>query len=80
MSALGDKDIRRLDVAVNNALAVSGVETFGDFCRQFQQLSVGSWLSTNAIPQRRAFQQLHHDEELAILLRQFREWCRCWDD
>ena len=37
MAALGDKNVCRLNVAVNDALRVRGVERIGDFCGERKQ-------------------------------------------
>ena len=39
----GDEDIGRLDVAMNDALTVRGLQAFGDFDRERQQASLRPW-------------------------------------
>ena len=44
MSALGHEDVGGLDVAVDNAFSVGGVEGIGNFDRQPEQVSVSMGL------------------------------------
>ena len=65
---LSHKNVGGLDVAVNDALGVSGIESPGDVNCQFEQLFRGKRPAQNALAQRHPFQQFHHDEILTLLL------------
>ena len=67
MPALGHKNICRLDVTVNNALRVCGVERVGDFnCKREQALSFKR-LTGNHVLECDAFEILHRDEGTTLI-------------
>ena len=71
VAALGDENICRLDIAVNNAMGVSGVESIGNLDRQVQQLGQGQAALADALPERRSVEKLHRDEAPALRLTHF---------
>ena len=68
MPAGGDEDVRRLDVAMNDARGVGGVEGVGDFDGQFQRRFEIEPLDCHALAQVRALEELHGDEDDPVLL------------
>ena len=68
MPARADKDVRRLDVTVNNSAGVGGVEGVGDLNPQFEQLLELEWTALDLVLKGCAFQILHGDESFAVLL------------
>ena len=78
-SALGQKNVRRLDVAMNDALRVRGIETR----RRSESLfpaasSTGERLTRDAMLQRLALQQLHRDEGAAFVFANFVNRADIW--
>ena len=68
MIALGYEDIGGLDVAVNNALAMSSVKRVGNFNGESQQSFVVESRSTAEMLERGSIEVFHGDESLAVLL------------
>ncbi len=68
MSTLGDENIRRLDVAMDNSLRVRSVEGVGNFDGQIQQRFGVDGAAIDAVFQGLAFEELHDDEGLAVFL------------
>ncbi len=68
MSSLSNKDIRRLDIAVNDAFAVRRVQRVRNLDRPRQRSFEIQRPSRNAVLQRDAIKKFHGDECLAILL------------
>ena len=68
MSALGDKDIRWFDVAMDNAAGVSRVECVGNLDTQFQQLFNLERAALDLVFEGCTVQILHRDESLPLLL------------
>ena len=68
MTAFGDEDVGRLDVAVHDFFGVRGIERIGDFDGQREQGLGVHGLARDAMLQRHAVQKLHGDEGLAVLL------------
>ena len=65
--ALRDEDIRRFDVAVNDAFGVSRIERVGDLYAEIKDGSSAiGW--PDAMLQRFAFEILHGDKSLAVFL------------
>ena len=77
---LDDKDVGRLDVAMNDALRMGRIERIGDLNCELDSTSRVSMASPRSVPQRHPFQKLHHDEGLVHRVCRFRKSCRCWDD
>jgi hypothetical protein len=67
VSALGDKNVCRLDVAMNDALGVGGVEGVDDLDGQREKNLHLQRTSGDAVLQRHAGEELHGDEGMAIL-------------
>ena len=66
--SLGDKDVRGLDVAMNDAFCVGGVERVGDFDGEGSSSLRFHGTSGNAVLKRHAVEILHSDERLPVLL------------
>ena len=66
VAALGDKDVCRLDVAVNDALRVCGIQSIGDVAGQRQQRFGVDGAALDAMLQGLAVEELHGDEGLAV--------------
>jgi hypothetical protein len=79
VSALGDEDVGGLDVAMDNAFAVRGVERVGNFDRQTEQDIHLQRTAGDAMLEGQAIEILHGDEGAWHSLHQCRRWCRCWD-
>jgi len=71
MPALGDEQIRGLDVAMHDAFGVRGVKRIGNFNRKLEQKVGLERLPPDAVLKRDTFQVLHDDEGFAILLVNF---------
>jgi hypothetical protein len=68
VAALGDKDVSGLDVAVDDAFRVSGIERVCNLNRQSKQ-NIGLYGSAaDAMLQRYSVEKLHNQERMAILL------------
>jgi hypothetical protein len=67
VAAFSHEDIGRLDVAMDNAFSVRGVESVGDFNPQVQEAFQREGLAFQAVLQRVAIQELHGDEGLFVL-------------
>ena len=68
VTALRHKNIRGLDVAVHDALAVRSLQAIGNLDRQLQQLRGAHRLSVNAVAQRLPFENFHHQKRLAFVI------------
>jgi len=68
LAAPGDEDVRRLDVAVDDAAGVRGVETVGDLDAEIEHAVERQRSARDLLLQRVAVEQLHHDELLALVL------------
>ena len=68
MAALGDKNVGWLDVAMNDAFRVSGVESFSNFGREGEQSLQLQRATADAMLERGAFKIFHGDEGLSVLL------------
>ena len=62
MAAFGHKDVGWLDVAMDDALRVCGIECVGNLRGQFQQFFQVEGPSSDAVLERLPFEQLHGDE------------------
>src|SRR6202022_4406942 len=68
MATLGDENVRRFDVAVDDALRVSRIEGIGDLEGDLQQPLQFDWASSDEMLESRAVQIFHGDEGAASLL------------
>ena len=68
MPAIRNEDVRRLDVAVNDAGRVRRVQAIGDLDRQGKQSLCFNRLTRDHMLQRHALQEFHGDERSATLL------------
>ena len=66
VAAFGDKDIRGLDIAMNDAAGMGGIERVGDFDANFELTLGADRGRTDQAIERLALEQLH-DEERATL-------------
>ena len=78
MAALGDKNICRIDIAMNDAVGVSGVEGVGNSIASRQQSFCVHRPARDAMLQRQPFQKLHGDEGLAVLLADVVDRTNIW--
>ena len=62
MSSLGDENIRRFNVAVNNPLSMSGVKRVGHFNADLEHSIQFHRAIPNHVLQGYAVQKLHHNE------------------
>jgi hypothetical protein len=68
MAPIGHEDVRGLDVAMNDPLGVRGIERVGDLNTQLDENLEIDRTAADAMLQRLAFEPLHHDEMLALVL------------
>ncbi len=68
VSALRDENVRGLDVAMDDAFGVSGVESVGDFDGKRNELIVGERAAGDQMVERNAIEKFHGDEGLALVL------------
>ena len=68
MSAFGDEDVGRLDIAMHDPFRVSGVEGVRDFDGKREHNFQIQRTTGNAVLERHAVQEFHGDECLSILL------------
>jgi hypothetical protein len=66
--ALGDKNVGRFDVAMDDSLGVSGIQCIGNLNRQAEQNIDIDRLSCNTMFQRHTIEKFHSEERLAIVL------------
>src|SRR5580698_2845747 len=78
VAAFGDEDVGRLDIAVNDALSVGGIEGIGDFDGEVEEALHVYGTTRDQILESLALETFHGDESPSVL-RQCRRWCRCWD-
>ena len=68
LSARRDEDVAGLEIAVDDALGMRRLERVGHADGQVQHDGHREWPPPNRGPQRLAFDQLHRDEMLAVVL------------
>jgi len=68
VAALGNKNVRRLNVTMNDALRVSGVERVRHLDPNLQNAIQIHGAIRDQVLQGRAVEKLHHDERLPVLL------------
>src|SRR5215471_789161 len=66
--ATGNEDVRGLNVAMNDALAVGRVERVSNFDSKIEQQIVVQWSACDPVLQRCAIEELHDHEGAAIFL------------
>ena len=66
LTPVGDKDVRRLDVAVKNALRMRGVQRARDLRGPLQQIVHLERTAAQPMAQRVALQRFHHNEGLTF--------------
>src|SRR5215469_13275130 len=71
MSTLGDKDVGRFEIAVNDAGYVRGIERVGNLNAEGEQRVQFYGLPSNATLQCRPVQKLHGNERLLVVLPDF---------
>src|SRR6185369_13058582 len=71
VAALGDENICRLDIPMNDAVRMGGIERVGDLYSQVKQQWQWQWVVGNALSQSRAIQILHRDKALVLRLADF---------
>ena len=64
----GDEDIRRLDVAMSDALRMSRVEPVGGLDSDFEQRVCLYRVALDEVVERLAFQHLHGNERSTLML------------
>src|SRR5262249_10843195 len=69
----GSKDVCGLDVAMNDAFAVSGVEGIGNLDGDFEQFGIAERTALNEVLERAAVQILHGDKGTAAILSHVEE-------
>jgi hypothetical protein len=68
LSALGQEDVRGLDVAMDDALRVRRLQPVGNLNAQFENLIGSHRLARYPMAEGLALQQFHHEEGRAIML------------
>ncbi len=71
LAGAGGEEVGGLDVAVDDALGVGGGEGIGDLAAQLQHQLGGQGPAGDAVLEDLAFEQLHSDEGLAVVLVNF---------
>ena len=79
VAAFGDEDVGGLDVAMNDAFGMGGIERVGDFDGEVEEAVKFHGTASDEVFQSLAFETFHGDEGLCRFLRRCRGWCRCWD-
>ena len=78
VAALGDKYVRRLDVAMNDSLGVRRIERVRNLNPQLQHLLKRQRLAGNAVLQCGAFHEFHGDETASAIFRDFVDGADVW--
>ncbi len=71
MPALGDKNVRGLDVAVHDPFRVRGIERIRNFNRECDQRFIVQRTSHDHVLERHAIQKFHGNEAQALVLANF---------
>ena len=71
VAALGDENVRWLDVAVDDALFVRGLERVGDFDGEIERGIHGEWPAGDEVLERLALHEFHGDEQTIPFLGNF---------
>ena len=69
--AVGYENICRLDIAMNDALAMRGIESVGNLNRNIEMLFVSECFPQKPRGKWFAFEKLHRDERLAVVFGDF---------
>ena len=67
LAAIGDENIRRFDIAVNDAFRVRRVERVGDVDRERQQLLERQRIAVDRFLERSAFEQLQNEKRFPVV-------------
>jgi len=67
MPALGDENVGRFDIAMNDAFGVSGIERVRDFDREGEQHFGFERTSRNAMLQGQSIEELHGNEGMPVV-------------
>ncbi len=67
ITSLGNEDVGRFNVSVDNAFGVSRIQSIGNLNSQIQYLIRLKGLVLNAVLERLAFQVLHDNERLTSM-------------
>ncbi len=70
MPAGGDKNVGWFDIAVYDALGVRRLKRVADLEREIEQFRNWYRLAGDAVPERLAFQELHHEKRPALIIAQ----------
>ena len=71
VTAIGNEDVRRFDIAMHDAFAVCGLKRVGHFNCEREQALLFHGSAFDQVLQRLAGQALHHDEQMSIVLSNF---------
>ncbi len=71
VAAIGNEDVRGLDIAMNDSPDVRGIEGIGHFNRQREQALELHRPAIDQMFQRLAAEALHHDEDMSLMLADF---------
>jgi hypothetical protein len=69
--SLGDKNVGRLDIAVDDSLSVRSIQGIRDFAAQLQHLLRRYRFAGNPFLQRLPVKALHRDKRLSVVLADF---------
>src|SRR5712692_7033515 len=68
VTALGDEDVRRLDIPVDNSLGMRGIQRIGNLDSQVEHLIDLEWPPGDEVLERLPLEQLHDDEVVSLVL------------
>ena len=71
VSTFGDENVCRLDVAMDDAFRVRSVKAVGNLDGELEQLIDRQQMRPNQLTERPAFDELHRDERVALVLSYF---------